>query len=78
MRPEARPESASSNPPATEDARIVVDLDALHQLIPAPARRSYQVISPTLCDGQYPAGASAVLEQEWLTQLHNHTKSAAG
>jgi len=37
--------------PATEDARTVVDLTALNQLIPALARRDYQVIGPTLRDG---------------------------
>jgi hypothetical protein len=50
--------------PATEDARIVVDLYALHQLIPASTRRGYQVIGPTLCDGQDPAGASGALVRQ--------------
>ena len=37
--------------PAAENARTVVDLAALNQLIPALARRGYQVIGPTLRDG---------------------------
>jgi ferredoxin len=37
--------------PAAENSRTVVDLEALDQLIPALARRGYQVIGPTLRDG---------------------------
>ncbi len=37
--------------PAAENARTVVDLEALNQLIPALTRRGYQVIGPTIRDG---------------------------
>jgi sulfhydrogenase subunit beta (sulfur reductase) len=37
--------------PAAENARTVVELEALNQLIPALTRRGYQVIGPTIHDG---------------------------